>query len=146
MSSSRDIAKEMVNRSIDLALMNNDNRYLMDFVKVHKLLYLGYCHLLSEYNMELFEDDIYNTASGPYINGIGFITAQYGFGLLDNKIPDKDADGFIYFTPSFSRGETIDFILDRFGRLDTDEVVKVSKGIQKQIGFEYNYEDLQEYR
>ena len=140
MCMARDVAVAMVNKSIDLATAKNDNRYLMDFVKLHKLLYLGQCFILSRYDMCLFEDDISAHRCGPYVDGIGFIPAEYGFGALKEKII-KSKNGVVYLPISYSRTETVDLILEKYGTKTTDEIVEISKGTKAYHAYEGRYDE-----
>ena len=77
-----DVAMTMVNRSIELAQSTGDENYYMDFVKLHKLLYLGQCAMLSTYDQLLFEEQISAHRCGPYVEGIHFVPGTQGFGKI----------------------------------------------------------------
>lgn len=140
MCMARDVAVAMINRSISLAEEKNDRRYLMDFVKLHKLLYLGQCYILSQYDMCLFEDEISAHHCGPYVEGIGFVPAEHGFGLLESKI-EKIENGIPFLPISYTRSETVDFVLKKFGTKTTDEVVEIAKETVAYKLYEGKYDD-----
>lgn len=139
MCMARDVAVVMINKSIDLAEEKNDDRYFMDFVKLHKLLYLGQCFILSRYGMRLFEDDISAHRCGPYVDGIGFIPAEYGFEALKKKIA-KSKSGMPFLPISYSRAETVDFILGKYGTNTTDEVVLITKETKAYAAYKGMYD------
>lgn len=139
MCKARDVAVVMINKSIDLAKEKNDDRYFMDFVKLHKLLYLGQCFILSRYGMRLFEDSISAHRCGPYVDGIGFIPAEYGFETLKEKIT-KSRNGMPFLPISYSRAETVDFILGKYGTRTTDEIVLITKGTSAYAAYKGSYD------
>lgn len=139
MCKARDVAVVMINKSIDLAKEKNDDRYFMDFVKLHKLLYLGQCFILSRYGMCLFEDNISAHRCGPYVDGIGFIPAEYGFEPLKKKIT-KSKSGIPFLPISYSRAETVDFILGKYGINTTDEVVLITKETKAYAAYKGMYD------
>ncbi|MBQ7345964.1 MAG: DUF4065 domain-containing protein [Oscillospiraceae bacterium] len=127
MCKSIDVAVAMLNKSIDYAFEYNEPKYYMDYVKLHKLLYLGQCYILSRYGLRLFEEDITAHNCGPYVDGIGTIPANYGFGVIKEKIQGDNSKGIIYLPLTFSRDETVNEILKEFGMCTTDEVVRITK-------------------
>lgn len=140
MCMARDVAVAMINRSIYLAEEKKDERYLMDFVKLHKLMYLGQCYILSQYGMSLFEDEISAHRCGPYVDGIGFVPAEHGFGLITQKI-EKIENGIPFLPISYTRAETVDFILESYGTKSTDEIVEITKGTKAYQAYNGRYEE-----
>jgi len=139
MCKARDVAVVMINKSISLSKEKNDESYYMDFIKLHKLLYLANCCILAKYSMKLFEDKVSAYRCGPYVDGIGFVPVIRGFGLIKEEIEGKYNQ--IPFLPiSYSRSEVVDFILERYGRLTTDEIVELAKNTKAYREFEGQYE------
>ncbi len=122
----RDAAAAMLNKSIDLAAKEDNPAYYMDFIKLHKLLFLAQCFILGKYNMPLFEETIYARKCGPYVDGIGFIPGKRGFGKITEKIV-ADQDEIPFLPISYTREQAIDYILKKYGTLNTDEVVAITK-------------------
>lgn len=122
MSRARDIAIYMVNRSIDMSKEKYDERYLVDFVKLHKPLYLGQYCMLEKYNKLLFEDKIYAYDCGPYVEGVHFVPAKYGYSLLRECLP---MDGMVRL--SMFRIEIIEYVLTEFGMCSTDNLIRMTK-------------------
>lgn len=127
MSKSIDIAVAMINRSVDLATENDDPRYYMDYIKLHKLMYLGQCYLLSQYNMRLFEENIEAHDDGPHVDGIVGIPGFCGFDKIKAKIMDDDKVGTCILPLSYFRNETVDIILAKYGILSTWDIVALVK-------------------
>lgn len=123
MAKSLDVAVAFLEKSIELG--KKDSRYYMDFVKLHKLMYLGQCFISSKFDMDLFEESVVADQSGPYIKGIGLITGYCGFSEIYDitKLKDKALD----MPLSYTRNETINLILERYGKLTTDQIVMFCK-------------------
>lgn len=121
MCKARDIAISMVNRSVDLSEGSGLN-YYMDFVKLHKLLYLGQCYMFSTYKKPLFEDKIYAHHCGPYVDNIHFIPAYYGYAPITEHISSENLSRLSMF-----RIDAIETILQRYGTKSTDELIALTK-------------------
>lgn len=128
-----DIAVDMLDKSIERG--KEDPSYYMDFVKLHKLLYLGQCYLNFKYEMDLFMDKITANDDGPYIDGLKLIPAICGFGEI--KTMDEFKQCKMTLPLTFSRVETVNYILDKFGKCSTDELVRLTKGT---IGYQEVYD------
>lgn len=126
MCKAADVAIEFIDRSIDLWERNDDSNYLLDYVKLHKLMYLGQCYIMSLYKLKLFEDKISAHRCGPYVDGIDFVPAYCGFGKIKKKI-DKSIVKLAFLPISYTRKETVEYILNCYGKYSTDEIVKISK-------------------
>lgn len=127
MCKSIDAAVAMVNRSIEMAKSNDDRRYYMDSVKLHKLLYIAQCHALSEYNVTLFEEKIEAHRCGPLVRGLDLIPGKCGFDIITKKLNHADF-GTIDFPLSFSRKKAIDDVLEKYGTYSTEKIVYLIKG------------------
>lgn len=123
MAKSLDVAVAFLEKSIELG--KKDSRYYMDFVKLHKLMYLGQCFISSKFDMDLFEEDIIADPSGPIVNGLEWIPACCGFaGIYDiTKLKGKVLD----MPLSYFKDKTVNFILEEYGKLSTEELVKLTK-------------------
>lgn len=134
-----DIAVNILDKSIERG--NEDPSYYMDFVKLHKLLYLGQCYLSFKYEMDLFKDKITATDDGPYVDGLKLIPVICGFDEI--KTMDEFKQCKMTLPLTFSRDETVDYILDKFGKYSTEEIVKFTKdtiGYQEVYGKSCNNE------
>ena len=120
-----DVAMTMVNRSIELAQSTGDENYYMDFVKLHKLLYLGQCAMLSTYDQLLFEEQISAHRCGPYVEGIHFVPGTRGFGKI--TVPFRESE-FVF--PSYWRQEIIDQVLKSFGTFSTEELIDYTRELE----------------
>ena len=67
MHKTADVAMKMVNHSIELKKKYGNDAYYMDFVKLHKLMYLAQCAMLANYGRPLFEEQITAYGCGPYV-------------------------------------------------------------------------------
>lgn len=139
MCKARDVAMTMIKKSIILAKENNNDKYLMDFVKLHKLMFLGQCYILYYYGIELFQESISAHSCGPYVNGISFIPATYGFSEI-RETKNKDGHEPMYLPLSLTRDETVDIILEKFGTLSTKDIVAKAKDTFAYKIYEGNYD------
>jgi len=119
-----DVAIALLEKSIQRA--KEDHRYYMDFVKLHKLIFLGQCYHRYIWDMNLVREDIIIREDGPYIKGLNTVVAYCGFGKIDDICKLKRKVG-LYFPMTTLRDETCDFILDNFGMLSTMDLVKLTK-------------------
>jgi uncharacterized phage-associated protein len=117
-----DIAIAMVNGSIEKARTTGDSRYYMDYVKLHKLMYLGQCYMLGRYGRKLFRDTITAHYCGPYIEGIPFIQGSRGFGLI--KVPYDEEE---FLAPTIFGQATIEWVLKEHGTKSTEELIDFTK-------------------
>lgn len=117
-----DIAMEIVNRSIKRAEVTGDDNYYMDFMKLHKLMYLGQCYMLARYGRRLFKETIRADYCGPYIDGISFIQGSRGFGLI--KEPFEESE---FLRPTLFRQVTIEWVLKTYGTKSTEGLIDLTK-------------------
>lgn len=127
-----DIAVHLLKKSIKLG--QNDPSYYMDFIKLHKLMFLGQCYLNFEYGLNLFDEKITANGDGPYVDGLNLVPAICGFGEIKNI--DNLNQELYHIIPfhlghllplPLLRDETCDLILEMFGKYDTGEIVKITK-------------------
>lgn len=129
-----DIAMMMINKSIHMAKQAGDDRYLMDFEKLHKLLYLGQCCMMSQYGRTLFEEDITAHRCGPYVDDMDFIPAKCGFGPISIPFPASD-----FVVPAASCLAVIDWVLETFGVWSTTDIIRYTistppyRAVERQI-------------
>lgn len=128
-----DVAVNILDKSIERG--KEDPSYYMDYVKLHKLLYLGQCYLSFKYGMDLFNENITANEDGPYVDGLSLIPAICGFGEI--KTMDEFKQCKMTLPLTFSRDETVDFILDKFGKYSTEEIVRLTKDT---IGYQEVYD------
>lgn len=117
-----DAAMVMVNRSIELVRESGDESYYMDFVKLHKLLYLAQCSMLDKYGQTMFDEKITAHQCGPYVEGIHFVPHNRGFGRIE--VPFSKSD-FVY--PSYRRMEVIEQVLKEYGKSSTEKLIQYTK-------------------
>lgn len=113
------VAIVMINKSVDLADAKKEKDYLLDFVKIHKLLYLAQCYMLYKYNKPLFDEEITAHYCGPYVDGISCFRAEYGNKKIDNKVD------FLPLPPDMT--EAIEIVLTKYGLMNADNLVKETK-------------------
>lgn len=136
-----DIAIHLLRKSIELG--QKDSNYYMDFIKLHKLMFLCQCYFKYEYGLNMFEDKITANGDGPYIEGLNSVPAICGFSRIKNidklnKYIDDTIPlhlGHILPLPAL-RDEICDLILDIYGKCDTSEIVKITKNT---IAYKYCY-------
>lgn len=124
MVKSIDVALTLINESIKRGQNNPD--YYMDYIKLHKLMYLGQCLVRNKYEFDLFGEQVLASETGPYIEGLDIITAACGFEEI------KDVEELKKYTPvdfliPILRKECCDLILDIFGKYNTEQIVKFTK-------------------
>ena len=117
-----DAAMAMVNRSIELAGETGDESYYMDFVKLHKLLYLAQCLMLVQYGQLMFDEKITAHQCGPYVADLHFIPRCRGFGEIKNPFSKSE-----FVRPSYRRMKVIEQVLGEFGRNSTEELIQYTK-------------------
>ena len=123
----RDVALAVLQKSIRLAIEKPDDNYYMDYVKLHKLLYLGQCMVLSQYGITLFNEPITAHHCGPYIqNELDFITATYGFEEIKTLRTRDGREPAIVPLPIL-RDEIVNKLLDKYGKYSTADIVRLSK-------------------
>lgn len=122
MCKAADVAMVMVNLSIEMAKEYGDESYYMDFVKLHKLLYLAQCSMLTQYGRTMFDEKITAHQCGPYVEGIHFIPRERGFGRIENHFTEST-----FVQPSYRRMKVIEQTLEAFGRLSTEELIQYTK-------------------
>lgn len=116
-----DVARVMVNHSIDYAYNKNDPRYYIDFYKLHKLLYYAQGYMLTHYKQYLFEEDIEARECGPYIPALISLPLG-GQSIIKTKFPD----GLISIPLDLNRIMAIDCTLMKYGTLTKDDLVHQS--------------------
>lgn len=137
----RDVALSMLQKSISLASINANRKYLMDYVKLHKMLYLSQCVVLAKYGIELFKEPISAHNCGPYIEDeLDFIFNDYGAGLIDSLEYDNGQKPVVLALP-YLRNEAVDDVLAKFGLLSTREIVKITKETSAYINCRGRYDD-----
>lgn len=120
-----DIAIVLLDKAIERGLENP--KYYMDYIKLHKLMYLGQCYLNYEYDFDLFDEDVIADGTGPYVCGLELITAKCGFSQIKNIDALKQYTLFSTLPLPLLREETCELILDKFGTYNTDEIVRIAK-------------------
>ena len=133
-----DVAIAFLTKSIERG--KEDKRYYMDFVKLHKLIFLGQRYHRFVWDMDLVNDNVLINEAGPYINGLNAVVAYCGFGEIEDIEELKRKQGF-YLPMTLLRDETCDYILDHFGALTTIELVRLTKKLdvyQRMIGCNNN--------
>lgn len=115
-----DAAMTMVNKSIELAQANES--FYMDFVKLHKLLYLAQCRMLEQYGRTMFDERITAHQCGPYIEGLHFVPHKRGFDEI--KVPFAKHE---FVPPSYRRMKVIEQVLEEFGEFSTEGLIQYTK-------------------
>lgn len=123
-----DAAMTMVNHSIDVAKKTGDRRYLVNFYKLHKLLYYAQGYMLSRYGKGIFEEEIEAHKCGPFINEL--LSMPCGYDDIETKFPDEDV-----FPLTQDRIDAIDYAIKEYGSYTKDELVNKSKGDQIYLDF-----------
>ena len=117
-----DAAMAMVNRSLELVSETEDESYYMDFVKLHKLLYLAQCLMLIQYGQVMFDEAITAHQCGPYVEGIQFVPNNRGFGRIKYPFPKTE-----FVRPSYRRMRVIEQVLRDYGRESTQDLIRYTK-------------------
>lgn len=117
-----DAAMMMVNKSVDFARDKNDPRYYLDFMKLHKLLYLAQCCMLARSNKPLFKETITAHMCGPYIEGISAIPAKCGFGAIKERLDERQ-----FWPVSSGNREIIELVLEQFCDMSTEALTDMTK-------------------
>lgn len=114
-----DAAKTMINYSIDIAEAKG-NEYLLDFYKLHKLLYYAQGYTLVHYNKQLFEENIEAHSCGPYITELHRLPIN--FDVITVKFPESDICPI-----TEDRKAAIRYVIERFGNMSKAELTTQSK-------------------
>lgn len=114
----RDAAMHMVNASVDLAHL--DEQYYIDFYKLHKLMYYAQGYMITKYHRKLFVESIEAHSCGPFIPAL--LSLHTGFNRITAKYPENEI-----FPLTGTRIEAINYVLERYGNLSTDELIHLSK-------------------
>lgn len=114
-----DAAKTMINYSIDVA-ETKGREYLLDFYKLHKLLYYAQGYTLVHYNKQLFEEDIEAHSCGPYITELHRLPID--FDVISKRFPESDICPI-----TEDRKAAIRYVIDRFGYMSKDELTTQAK-------------------
>ncbi len=117
-----DAAMTMVNRSIELARETGNDSYYMDLVKLHNLLYIAQCEMLSLAGRPMFVEQITAHQCGPYVEGLHFVARKRGFDRIQYPFSERD-----FVRPSRRRQEVIDAVLSEFGTWSTADLVQFTK-------------------
>lgn len=127
MCKARDVALSIIQKSIDTAREKNDPKYFVDYVKLHKMLYLGQCMVLGKCNLRLFEEPVHAHNCGPYIeDSLNFVFNNYGTEpITDIKYEDGREPAVLDLPPL--RNEMVDLLIKNFGYFSTWDIVKFTK-------------------
>lgn len=117
-----DAAMAMINRSIELACATGDESYYMDFVKLHKQLYIAQCSMLAQYGQPMFEEKVTAHQCGPYVEDLYFVPRLRGFGRIE--VPFSKSE---FVRPSYRRMKVIEQVLEEYGRESTEELIQYTK-------------------
>lgn len=129
MCKSIDAAITMVNKSVERVERTDDRNYYMDYIKLHKLLYIAQCHALDQYHTTLFEEEVEAHRCGPLVKGLDLIPGKCGFDLITWRL-DPKTFGTIDMPLTYFRSKAIDEVLDRFGKYSTEKIVSIIKETQ----------------
>ena len=122
MCKAADAAMAMVNLSIEMVKECGDESYYMDFVKLHKLLYLAQCSMLAQYGQTMYDEKVTAHQCGPYVEGIHFIPHERGFGRIESPFDER-----AFVRPSYRRMKVIRQILEAFGGESTEDLIQRTK-------------------
>lgn len=117
-----DAAMIMVNKSIKMAEEKKNTAYLLDYVAVHKLLFLCQHKMLYKYGKSMFDEEIYAHECGPYADGLTFLLLERGSGPIRKPFEEKDIVPTTYI-----RQVVMEAILEEYGGLSTEEIVRTVK-------------------
>lgn len=112
-----DAAMFIVNCTVGRAIETGDEARYIDFVQLHKLLYLAQCEMMRQYGQPLFGGTILARPSGAYVDKISFVVRQKGFSKI--KVPFTEEE---FVRPSYRRVKVVKQILDEYGRKDVPEL------------------------
>lgn len=127
MYNAKDIAMALLEKSIALANREHEPAYYMNFVKLHKLMYLAKCYSLSKYGETLFHGQITAHRCGPYVEDLKFLSGLYGFGDIPSLKPQN---GSVppHLPLLFLQEQIVDDILRLYGHCSAPEIVEIAKG------------------
>lgn len=117
-----DAAMFIVNCTVGRAIETGNEAWYIDFVQLHKLLYLAQCEMMRQYGQPLFRGTILACPGGPYVNGISFVARQKGFGKI--MVPFMEQE---FVRPSYRRVKVVKQILDEYGRKGVQELCLLTK-------------------
>lgn len=124
------VALGMVKLSVQRSERSDDGRYLIDYTKLHKLLYYAQCFSLAKYGSPLFYEDVVGQDSGPWVEELSRFYGNFGLG----EYTAGHMAGVRM--PEFSRKEkdTMLSVIAALGKLSSEELTwkaKQSAPLQK---------------
>lgn len=117
------IALGVVKLSVQQAERFEDERFLVDYTKLHKMLYYAQCFSLAKYDSPLFYEDVLHHDSGPCVEELCRFYGNFGMG-------DYTADQMVDIRmPEFSRKEkdAVLSVIASLGKTSTAELVWKAK-------------------
>ena len=106
------VALGMVKLSVQRSERSDDGRYLIDYTKLHKLLYYAQCFSLAKYGSPLFYEDVVRQDSGPWVEelsrfygnfGLGEYTAGHMAGVRMPEFSKREKDALLSVIASLGR-------------------------------------------
>ena len=106
------VALGMVKLSVQQSERSDDGRYLIDYTKLHKLLYYAQCFSLAKYGSPLFYEDVVRQDSGPWVEelsrfygnfGLGEYTAGHMAGVRMPEFSKREKDALLSVIASLGR-------------------------------------------
>lgn len=117
-----DVAMALVNMSIDEVKKTGNKEYLMDFIKMNQLLYIGQAAMLKKNHRPLFKDDIFARDYGAYVEHSIYICKRRGFGEIEDKFLPEE-----YVIPSPARIEVLEWLIMNCGSWDDSKLLNFVK-------------------
>ena len=140
------IALGVVKLSVQQAERFGDERYLVNYTKLHKMLYYAQCFSLAKYDSPLFYEDVLHHDSGPCVEELCFFYGNFGLG-------DYTAEQMVGIRmPEFSKREkdAVLSVIASFGKLPAAELAWKAKHSapfqnRKVYGSALSKNDMREY-
>lgn len=117
-----DAAMTMVNKAIDLAEKTGDRSYYLDYIAVHKLLFLCQHKMLHDFGVPMFEEEIHARNCGPYIDGMNFLTVKRDVLEITKRFEKDEIVPITYIAE-----KVMDAVLGKYCYLSTEDIVKTVK-------------------
>ena len=140
------VALGVVKLSVQRSERSEDERYLMDYTKLHKLLYYAQCLSLAKYDAPIFYEDVVHHDSGPCVEELSRFYGDFGIGAY------TAAQMAGVRMPEFSKKEKdiVVSVIGAFGRTPTADLVWMAKQSapclnRKRYGSVLSKDDMKEY-
>lgn len=122
MAKAIDAAIYLSNKVIELSEKEKKKGYVVDFIKVHKMLYIAQGIMLAKFNKTLFDETIYAHHEGPWIDNLTIF-----YGMVEFKEIKKPLKMISVLELTEKRKMVLDYVAEKYGYQTRDALVLATK-------------------